>query len=459
MPSPQNTTALPDGLPTAQRMAAMAAVLVAVSMGNFDIAIVNTALPQIARDLGTDAARSVWVVSAYQLPIVATLLPFAALSEIIGHRRVYLWGLALFTLASLLCGFAETLPALAAARALQGLGSAAVVSVNLAMIRVIYPTKLLGRGVGLNAMVVGFSYTAGPSLASLILSVASWHWLFWINVPFGLLAFMLAARSLPHTHQATHRFDSVAAGLTGAMFVLLILGIDSIGAGEMLWLAVAEWGVAALCLALLLYRQRGHPAPMLALDLFRLPVFALSAVTSFCAFTAQGLAFVSLPFLFQNALGRSQVETGFLLTPWPAIVAILAPISGRLADRYSTGLLGGIGLASLGYGMAMLASLPPDPDVFDITWRLLLCGGGFGFFQAPNLKALMGSAPARRSGGASGIVSIARVMGQASGAALVAVCFHTSPAHGTTYALWLGCLFASAAALSSLLRLTTGRVA
>ena len=432
---------------------AMLAVLLAVSMATFDIAIVNTALPRIAHDLHTDAATSIWVVSAYQLSLVATLLPFASLGEIVGHRRVYLGGLVVFTSASILCALSWTLPILASARVLQGLGAAAVVSVNLALVRFIYPPHLLGRGVGMNALFVGASFTAGPSLASLILSFGPWPYLFFINVPMGVAAMFVGWKYLPNTTRSSHPFDVVAAVLAGMTFVLIVLGIDSAGHGGGLQEMAAEWLAAVVCLVSLLRRQSGHPAPMLALDLFRNKVFALSSLTSICAFATQGLAFVSLPFLFTGSLGLSQVEAGILLTPWPAIVASLAPVSGRMADRYSTGLLGGIGLGTLAVGMLLLSSLPMHPSSADIIWRLLLCGGGFGLFQAPNLKALMSAAPPHRSGGASGIVSISRNMGQASGAALVAVCFRLVPEHGPRMALMLGCGFASCAAIASLLRL------
>ena len=442
-----------QGLPPSERRVAMLAVLLAVSMATFDIAIINTALPRIAHDLGVDEATSIWVVSAYQLAIVATLIPFAALGEIIGHRRVYLTGLAVFTAASILCGLSWSLPVLAGARVIQGLGAAAVVSVNLALIRFIFPPNLLGRGVGLNALFVGASFTAGPSLASAILSVGPWPYLFLINGPLGVAAMLFGLRYLPQTTRSGHSFDVIAAVLTGMTFVLIVLGIDSAGHGGGLLEMALEWAGAAVSLVLLLRKQSGHPVPMLALDLFRNPVFALSALTSICAFTCQALAFVSLPFLFTGALGRTQVEAGLLLTPWPAIVASLAPVSGRLADRYSTGLLGGIGLGCLALGMLLLANMPAHPSSFDVIWRLLLCGGGFGFFQAPNLKALMGAAPPRRAGGASGIVSTSRNLGQACGAAMVAVCFRIAPDHGPTLALSIGCGFASCAALASLMRL------
>jgi DHA2 family multidrug resistance protein-like MFS transporter len=200
-------------------------------------------------------------------------------------------------------------------------------------------------------------------------------------------------------------------------------------------------------------RQARHPAPILALDLFRRPLFALSAATSVCSFTAQGLAFVSLPFLFEVMLHQSQVATGFLLTPWPLLVALAAPIAGRLSDRFSAGLLGGCGLAVLAVGLALLAFLPAEPSVTAIVWRLAVCGAGFGFFQSPNLRALMTSAPAHRSGSASGIVATGRLFGQTLGAALVAACFSLAGAHGAILALGLGGAFAGLAAFASFARL------
>jgi DHA2 family multidrug resistance protein-like MFS transporter len=183
-------------------------------------------------------------------------------------------------------------------------------------------------------------------------------------------------------------------------------------------------------------------------------VFALSAATAVCSFAVQGLAFVSLPFYFEDILHRSQVETGFFLTPWPLVVAIMAPIGGRLSDRFPAGLLGGIGLVLLGIGMALLALLPADPSIANIVWRMMICGIGFGFFQTPNMKAIMSSAPPHRSGSASGIVATARLIGQTLGAALAALCFSLAGHDGATLALALGAGFAGLGSVTSLLRLT-----
>ena len=441
-----------EGVPYAERWRAVLALLLGVGMASLDTAIANTALPTMARDLQTTDALSVWIVSSYQLAMIAALLPAGSLGEIVGHRRVMMAGLVLFTVSSLACGLAPSLQWLVAARVAQGLGAAGVMSVNAAVLRFIYPAGQLGRGVGLNSLVVAVSFAAGPTLASMILSVASWHWLFLINVPLGALAVFLGLKALPVTPLNARAFDRVAAVLCAGFFAMLVYTLNE-GAHARTWGDVLiSLALTLVLLLALLKRQAGDPAPMLALDLLRRPMFALSAATGVCSFATQALAFVSLPFMFQQ-LGYSQVATGFLITPWPVALALVASAAGRLSDRYPVGLLAGIGLAALCAGMALLASLPDHPSVFDIGWRMVLCGAGFGFFQSPNVRAIMTSAPHERSGGASGMVGTVRLLGQSTGAALVAACFNISTEHGAVTALWLGMAFAGLAGLASVMRL------
>ena len=442
-----------DGLPPAARRWAILSVQIGVGMASLDTAIANTALPAIAAQLHTSPAASVWIVNVYQLAMVATLLPLAALGEIIGYRRVCLAGLVLFTLASLGCAMAWSLPSLVVARLFQGVGAAAIMGVNSAMLGVIYPRRLLGRGFGTNAMVVAVAFAVGPTAASLILATASWPWLFAINVPLGIVAVLLGRRVLPATPRASHAVDGLTAIYNVGAFGLLILTAGDAAHQASITTLLPELVGSMIFFALMLRRQAGHAAPMLPVDLFRRPLFALSALTSVCTFAAQGLAFVSLPFYFEGTLGRSPIETGFLMTPWALLVAIMAPIAGRLSDRYQPGLLGGVGTAVLAAGLVTLIWMPPHPSVFDIGWRMAVCGVGFGFFQAPNLKAIMSSAPPERSGGASGIVATARLIGQSSGAALVAYCFTVSGTRGTTYALMLAVTVSALASVASFSRL------
>ncbi len=442
-----------DGLPADRRGWASAAIFTAVAMASLDTAIANIALPAIASDLHVGPADVIWVVNAYQIALAATLLPLAALGEIVGHRRIYLGGLLLFTLASLFCALAWSLPSLLVARVLQGLGASGIMAVNTALVRFVYPGHLQGRGFGHNAMVVATAFTLGPTIASGILAVGPWSWLFAVNIPFGLVAILIGLKTLPRTPRATHAFDFIGALLAAGCLGLLMLGIGSAAHHARPELVSFELAVAVVLGFLVIRRQADHPAPMLPIDLFRRPLFALSAATSICSFAVQGLAFVSLPFYFEDILGRSQVETGFFMTPWPLVVAVMAPIAGRLSDRYPAGILGSLGLALLGIGMALLATLPASPHVADIVWRMAICGCGFGFFQAPNLKALMSSAPPGRSGGASGIVATARLTGQTIGAALAALCFSLAGRDGATIALVLGAAFAAVGCLMSSLRL------
>ena len=446
-----------DGLPPDRRRWAVATLVAAVGLASLDTSIANAVLPTIAIDLHATPAGSIWIVNAYQLALVACLLPFSSLGEIYGYRRVYCLGLAVFTVASVMCASSWSLPSLTAARVLQGVGAAGIMSVNTALVRFIYPARNLGKGVGFNALVVAVATALGPTVASGVLSVTTWPWLFAINGPIGLLALCLAVRSLPATPRAGHRFDLISAILNAATFGSLILGIGE-GAHSASPATTLGLLVAALVFGgLLVHRQLGLTAPLLPVDLYQRPLFALSSVTSMCSFAAQGLSFVSLPFYFQSVLGRSAVETGLLLTPWPVMTGMMAPIAGPLSDRFPPAILGGIGMAVLCAGLFLMATLPPEPATLQIVWRMMLCGAGFGFFQSPNLKAIMSSAPPERSGSASGIVATSRLVGQSTGAALVALCFGLSALHGPALALSLGACFAGAAAIASFSRLLAMR--
>jgi DHA2 family multidrug resistance protein-like MFS transporter len=445
-----------DGLPIPQRNWAITAIGLGITLAVIDSAIANVALPTIASDLHTDPALSIWIVNGYQLAITISLLPLSSLGDIIGYRRVYLAGLILFTIASLGCAFATSLPLLALARVIQGFGAAGIMSVNTALLRFIYPQRLLGRGIGINALVVAVSSAVGPTVASSILTVANWPWLFAVNVPIGIAAIAVGLRSLPHTKPSPHGFDVVSALLSAATFGLLIGSIDALGHGEGFPLFLAEM-VAAIVLGIFLVRrQLALAAPLLPVDLLKIPIFALSVSTSISSFVAQMLAFVSLPFLIQNELHFSAVETGLLITPWPLAICIAAPLAGRLADRYSAGILGGIGLFCFAMGLLSFAFLPEHPGYVDIGWRMALCGFGFGIFQSPNNRAMLSAAPKERSGGASGMLGTARLLGQTTGAALAALLFARLPHQAPTVGLLISSGFALVAAVVSLARLYEG---
>ena len=319
----------------------------AIGMTVLDSAIANVALPAIARDFGARPAELIWIVNAYQLAIVVALLPLASLGEKIGYRRVYRAGLGLFVVASLACALSQSLPMLTAARALQGLGGAGVMSVNGALVRFIYPHRNLGRGIGLNAMVVSASLALGPTIASGILAVGPWPWLFGVNIPIGLAALAVGWTTLPLNPLSGRPFDWISAILNALVFGLVITGVDIFTRTRAKLAGGLETVAGVLIGALLVLREMRRPRPLVPVDLLADRIFALSILTSIASFAAKMLAFVALPFHFEYGLHYSQVETGLLMTPWPVAVGLTAPVAGWLADRMSTAVLCAIGLGRL----------------------------------------------------------------------------------------------------------------
>lgn len=444
----------PDGLPLPSRYWAILAIGLGVTVSVLDGAIANVALPTIAGDLHTTPAASIWVVNAYQLAITISLLSLSSIGEIGGYRKVYTGGLLLFSFTSLACALSDSLLTLIIARTLQGFGAAAIASVNTALIRIIYPKRFLGRGMGLNALIVSVSAAAGPTIASAILSVANWPWLFAVNIPIGVTAFVLSCKFLPDNplHIEGRRFDW-AAGVMNAITFALLIGIIEAFTHDLRWYLIVAGAVAAVvCGYVFIRRESRKDYPLFPVDLLRIPLFSLSIITSVFSFIAQMLAMVSMPFFLQRVLGRSEVATGLLLTPWPLATMIFAPLAGRLLEKVKAGILGCIGMLIFAAGLLLLAVLPAHPSDADIIWRMAVCGCGFGLFQTPNNSTIIASAPESRSGGASGMLGTARLMGQTLGASLVALMFKVFPGQSAHASLLLGCGLSVAAAFISLTR-------
>lgn len=430
----------------------MATVTLVIGMAVLDGVIANVALPTIARAFGATPAASIWVVNAYNIAIVASLLPLATLGEILGYRRVYQAGVAVFTVASLACALSTSLPVLIAARVVQGLGAAGIMSMNSAMVRFSYPQAMLGRGIGFNAIVVALASAAGPSIAAAILGAADWPWLFAVNVPLGVAALAIGGFALPRTPPSPRAFDLTAAALNALTFAPLFMGLEGLTEGSNPFGSAAMLAMGLVAGSLLVLRSLSQPQPLAPLDLLRIPLFALSIGTSISSFLAQNFAFVALPFLIEYALDRTPVETGLLMTPWSLAVAAVAPISGRLADRYSGGVIAAAGLVTMGAGLIALSMLPADAGALDISWRMVVAGVGFALFQSPNNRAMLSSAPRERAGSAGGMLATARLIGQTTGAVLVALAFRLSSGEPSPRVLLIAAAFAFVAAVVSWLK-------
>ena len=425
-------------------------------MSVLDGTLMNVALPSLTKEFDVEPNTAIWLINSYQMVIMMFLLVFATFGDIIGYRKIFLSGVVVFTVASALCALSQNFAMLVCSRILQGLGAACVMSVNTALVRLIYPPEVLGRGMSINAMAVAVSSAAGPSIAGLILSTLSWHWLFAINIPLGIISFWIGYRMLPRSVNAKKRtvgfLDCIGNVLT---FGLMIYALEGFAHHESRAIVSIAF-VAFLVIGYFYLRsQLNTSAPLLPVDLLKIPIFARSIMTSVSSFMAQMLAMVSLPFFFQDAMHFTPVEIGVLLTPWPIATMVTAPLAGRLVERYHPGILGAVGLCVFSVGLFSLYFLSEDSTIVDIFWRVMICGAGFGLFQTPNNLTIMSSAPMERSGGASGMLGMARLCGQTVGTTAVAIVFAIIPhTDGARLCLLLAALMALVAGTASISRVT-----
>jgi len=436
------STALPDGLPTPRRYWAAATVMTGISLSVLDTTIANVALPTIATDLQAQPSQAVWIVNAYNLAVVMLLLPLSALSERVGLRRMFAMGLGLFAAASLFGAISASLWQLTAARILQGIGAASLMCMFGGLVRNIYPIRMLGRGISINATTVAVMSVLGPTIGSVILEVAHWRWIFAINLPICAVV-MFGLRHLPEVPRNNIQLDWRSALLCMLTLGVFISGVDTLG--QSAWRGVLLIAVAVAAGCLLVRRVNHQPAPLVPVDLLRIRSVAFAVAASACTFAAQMASYVSLPFYFQQVLGRPYLEIGMLMGAWPVGTAIVAPLAGRLSDRYSAAMLSGVGAGAMVLGLGTLALLPLTVGNVWIMVAMFITGMGFGFFQTPNNRAMLSSAPRQRSGAAGGMQATTRVFGQSFGTALVAIAFGMAGPRGPVVALILATLCAALA--------------
>ncbi len=434
-------------------LAAVAAVLAAVVLAVLDTAIANVALPTIARALQVTPGASVWIITAYQTALVMGLLPCAALGETFGQRRVFAGGIALFTTASVLCAVSPSLGWLVAARFIQGLGAAAIMALGVALLRLVVPHRQLGAAIGWNALAVALSSAAGPTIGAAMLSVASWPWLFALNLPLGGAVF-LATRALPDATGTSRSPDWISVALNGGAFASLVIGAELLVMERVP--AVALFILGAVSLTVLIRRETTSSAPLIPLDLLREASFSISVVASVCCFAGVTMGLLALPFHLQHELGQSALMTGLCMTPWPLTVALAAPMAGRLANRVSTARLCAAGGTCLAIGLAWASLWPLQDDLWPLVPLTMLCGLGFGLFQVPNNRNMFLSTPQERSAAAGGMQATARLAGQTAGGVATSLLFTIASAGAAPrIGMGIGAALTLLAGLVSLLRSKT----
>ena len=435
---------------------AVVAVLAAIMMGVLDGTVMNVALPTLSKEFDVSASNIIWVVNAYQLVVTMMLLGFAAIGDVFGYKRVFLCGVSLFVTASALCAMSRSFEMLVFSRVLQGLGGACTMSINTALLRLIFPPHRLGRVMAANAVIVAVTAASGPTLGGAILSVGHWSWIFLMNIPLGLAALLLGWKLLPHNppSKESKRLDGQSVVMNAVFFGLLIYTIEGIAHDGVSTLLLLQGVVTVIVGILYIRRQLQIPMPILPVDLFRIPIFSMSVGCSIACFTAQMMSLVSLPFFMQHTLGMSVAETGLMLTPWPLATTLTAPLAGRLIEKVHPGVLGGIGMMVFTLGLFLLSLLGKGTGLADLAWRMAVCGVGIGLFQTPNNVTITTSAPIQRSGGASGMLGTARVLGQTLGTAIVAIVFHlVSSPNSEKTCFYVAICFAVMAGFVSFLRI------
>jgi DHA2 family multidrug resistance protein-like MFS transporter len=431
-----------------RRLLAIFAASFGTALAVTDGSIANVALPTIARDLGVSGSSAVLVVTVYQLVLVMTMLPCAALADRLGHRTLYQYGLMLFTVATILCFFARSLPFLLVVRAAQGLGAGAVLSITAVLLRSIYPPHQLGRGLGIHAVISSSSSALAPTLGGLVLGVASWPWIFAAAVPFGFLSLLLG-RALPDPEPRDRPFDFLGALLCASTFGLIVSGIESGVHGNSPVISAALVLAGLLIGRVFVRRELTAAEPMLPIDLLAVPALGLATLGGMLCFVSAMTLIVTIPFRFQSEFGLSPGEVGAIFAIWPLTTLFLAPLGGALSDRVPVAILCVTGSSVSAVGMMFLAFLPPDPTWMDMAWRLMLCGGGFGLFAAPNARSIIAATPLNRTAAAGGLIATNRLLGQTlgatTGAALLAMGFGTGPIPGIVAAILMALTMLTAA--------------
>lgn len=404
---------------------AVIALQIVLVMTVLDVTVVNVALPVLAGQFNISSSLSVWVITIYQLVITMLLLPVSSFGDLHSYKRTFLTGVVLFTLSSGLCAASQNFTTLVIARGIQGVGAACVMGVNIALVRLIYPREILGRGMALNAMCIAIATAAGPTIAGALLSITTWHWLFLINIPLGVVAFIIGLRLLPENPKMEHkpRFDWISAVENMIVFGLIFYALGNFARKGDLLTSVILLASGIITGIFYLRRQFNREQPLLPVDLFRNSMYSMSIVTSVCSFMAQNMTMIALPFLYLKSYHFSEITTGLLMTPWPLATMIVSPIAARYVEKHNPGATAALGMAVFITGVILLL-LPGDaPSEWNIAWRMAVCGVGFGMFQTPNNIVMVMATPVHRSGGAGGMQSTARLVGQTIGATTVSSVF------------------------------------
>lgn len=399
----------------------MAAVSTGTLLATIDSSIVNVALPTLVRELRTDFAAVQWVVLAYLLTL-ATLLPsIGRLADMIGKKQIYTLGFVIFTIGSLLCGLASTVRFLILFRVVQAIGATMILALGSAIVTESFPASERGQALGITGTMVSIGIVIGPTLGGLLIDAFSWHWIFFVNIPIGILGVLMIIRYVPDIKpKGAQRFDYLGA-VTLFFCLLTLLSALSLGqsAGFTDWRVLGLLALGTILLGAFTVVERRAKEPMIDLTLFRNVEFSISLVTGYLTFVAVAGTLILMPFYLQNILGYGTRQVGLLIAVLPVSMGVIAPIAGSLSDRIGSRIITVSGLVILLVGYAALTTLSIDTSAYAFALLFLPIGVGMGIFQSPNNSTIMGAAPPDKLGIVSGMLALNRTLGQTTGIAIM----------------------------------------
>jgi EmrB/QacA subfamily drug resistance transporter len=444
-----------------QRRWTLAIVSIALFMTALDNLVVGVALPSIRVDLGGSIESLEWTVNAYTLAFAVLLITGAALGDRFGRKRMFVIGLGIFTSASAFAALAPSIDALIAARAVQGLGAAIVLPLTLTLLSEAFPAEKRGAALGIWAGVSGLGVALGPFVGGAVVEGIAWQWIFWLNVPIGIVLLPIAAARLTESQGPARTLDLPGLGLAGAGLFGLTFGI--VRATALGWTSatvVSSISTGAALLAAFVWWERRAPAPMLPLRFFRSRAFAATNGASFAMFFGVFGSIFLLSQFFQTAQGYSPFEAGLRTLPWTGMPMLVAPIAGMLSDRIGARPLMAAGLALQAGAIAWLAAVSsPDVAYASLVVPFVMGGTGMALVFAPSANAVLGAVRPQEAGQASGATNAIRELGGVMGVAVLASVFsahgsYASPqafSDGVVAALPIGAAVLAAGAVVALL--------
>lgn len=409
----------------------MASVGMGIFLSTIDGSIVNVALPSLVKALGTKFAVVQWVVLAYLLTLATVILSMGRLGDMLGKKPVYTTGFVIFTLGSVLCGLSPNIYALIVFRVLQALGAAMLMALGTAILTETFPASERGMALGVGGALVSVGIVLGPTLGGLILEALSWHWIFFVNLPIGILGILMVLRFVPNIQpEGGERFDFLGAGVLFVALISLLLALSfgqTIGFSDLR--VVGLLGAAAVFVPAFILVEHRVPDPMIDLKMFHNRLFSVNLVTALLSFISIAGMTILIPFFLEGVMGYNPAKVGLLMAVVPVSMGVLAPLAGLLSDRYGTRPMTVIGCALMLLGYLAVYGVSRQDSLTTYLLRFVPLGLGLGIFNAPNNSAIMGEAPPSRLGVASGLMAITRILGQITGIALLGALWATRVAN------------------------------